>query len=74
MSYDDPYEERDEPSIDVTCVRVRETEKAILVIEPESGEEIWLPLSQIKAMHFDKKGNGYVEITEWIAKKKGLMT
>ncbi len=50
------------------------TEKSVL-IEYE-GEEIWLPISQMKEVDRIKVGdrNVTVCISEWIAKQKGIET
>ncbi len=53
------------------CTFVRETELAML-LEIE-GEELWIPKSQIGA---SKKKDGKpirVELTDWIARQKGLL-
>jgi hypothetical protein len=42
-------------------------------VDYATGEEIWIPLSQVHEMHFDEKGIGTIVISEWIAKKKGLI-
>lgn len=52
------------------CVRVRETDNAVLI--EYDDEEIWIPLSQVESMHFNKLGLGSIVITDWIAKQKGL--
>lgn len=52
---------------------LRETDKA-LQIRFESGEEHWIPLSQIADADDYSEGdtNGSISITEWIANEKGL--
>ncbi len=57
-------------SITVECVRKYETENAVLI--DVDGEEVWIPLSQVESMHFDRLGNGTIVISDWIAKQKGL--
>lgn len=52
--------------------RQRETDNAVLVVDHESGEEIWFPLSQVDSMHFDKNGTGHIVVSDWIAREKGL--
>lgn len=54
------------------CKRKRETANAVLVVDVESGEEVWLPFSQIESMHFDKSEQGEIVISDWLAKTKGL--
>lgn len=62
------------PTFSFACTKRKETENAILVVDPASGEEIWFPFSQVVSMHFHAKtGEGSIEVTEWIAKKKGVM-
>lgn len=52
----------------------KETDAAILVIEPATGEQIWIPLSQVDRI--SRKPNSDeadISMTIWIAKKKGLL-
>jgi len=62
----------DEPTYEMACQVMAETEKAIRIKDFATGELLWLPLSQIKEIHRDKFGIGTVVMTEWIAKQKGL--
>lgn len=55
------------------CTFLAETEKAVLVRDPVGEEELWIPLSQVKSMHKDSKGDGTIVMSAWIAKKKGLI-
>ena len=64
---------RDEPTFDLACVRKTETEKAVLIVDLASGEEIWIPLSQVHEMHFNAAGEGTIVMSQWIAKQKGLV-
>ncbi len=57
---------------EMACHFVTESDKAVLIIDPASGEELWIPLSQIEEMHRDKNGDGRIVMTRWIAKQKGL--
>lgn len=59
-------------TFEFACERLRETDNAVLVLDPASGEEIWFPLSQVESLHFDKNEVGTLVVTEWIAKKKGI--
>ncbi len=55
-------------------VRV-ETPKAILIIEEETGEEFWLPKSQIQNCDEEDFGVGCVmelQLPLWLAEEKGL--
>ena len=61
--------------IEVTVLRI--TDKAFLVelenLENKT-EEMWIPKSQVKETDCLAKGDeGTMEITQWIAKQKGLM-
>jgi hypothetical protein len=58
---------------ELACVKKAETENAVLIFDPVSDEDIWIPLSQIHEMHWNQKGEGRIVMTEWIAKKKGLL-
>lgn len=64
---------RDERTFELACIRKTETYKAVLIVDEESGEELWIPLSQVHEMHFNDKGEGKIVISEWIAKQKGLL-
>lgn len=49
------------------------TSKAVLV-EPTMGpEECWIPRSQIKSMVESGEGVFWFVVSEWIAKKNGLI-
>lgn len=68
---------------ELSCVRLHETDSAVLILDPASGEELWIPLSQVSEMHFRNEKDpadpqrsravGTIVMTEWIAKKKGLL-
>lgn len=53
-------------------IKRRESDKAVLVVVEDTGEEVWFPLSQVDSMHFDGKGHGKIVVTAWIARQKGL--
>jgi hypothetical protein len=57
---------------EMSCHFKHETDNAVLIIDPASGEELWIPLSQVEEMHHDKNGDGTIVMSAWIAKKKGL--
>lgn len=62
-----------EPTFELACRRIKETDKAVLLYDFASKEEIWIPLSQVFEMHFNKSSHeGTVVMSEWIAKQKGL--
>ena len=51
----------------------RDTANAILVKMPNTGEEIWFPLSQVdKIVRSPNKGEDELIVSDWIAKQKGL--
>ena len=58
---------------ELACIRKTETMKAALFVDLVTGEELWVPLSQIEEMHFNAAGEGTVIMTAWIAKQKGLI-
>ena len=60
------------PTFEMACIFKVETDKAVLIYDPASEEEVWIPLSQVCEMHKNKKGEGTIVMTEWIAKQKGL--
>ena len=57
-------------SVTVECVRKHETDNAVLL--DVDGGEVWIPLSQVKSMHFDARGSGTIVVSDWIANQKGL--
>jgi len=57
--------------VEVECERVRESDAAVLI--DVGGTEVWIPLSQVKAMHFNQEGKGSIEVAEWLAEKRGLV-
>jgi hypothetical protein len=60
--------------VDLTLVKVHETEKAILVSETEdSEEEVWLPKSQIEIEPTKKSNVVVVTMPEHLAHSKGLI-
>lgn len=64
---------RDEATFELACIKKHETDNAVLIYDPASDEDVWIPLSQIEEMHFDKTGQGTMVMSEWIARKKGLI-
>ena len=58
---------------DLSCEVKRETEKAILVMNYETGEELWLPISQVEKITRYPDGTAVVSMTKWIATQKGLI-
>ena len=59
-------------SLALECTVERETEKAILVVDAETGEKIWLPLSQVEKILRRTDGSAQVTMSDWIAGQKGL--
>ena len=68
---------RDEPTWKMACTFMPyETDKAIQIIDPATGERLWIPLSQSHEMRGRKLGertDGTIVMSEWIAKQKGLL-
>lgn len=60
-------------SHELYCKFMRETDNAVLVCDHDSGELIWFPLSQVEEMHRDKRDEGSIVVTDWIARQKGLL-
>lgn len=62
-------------TFELACTFVHETDAAVCIIDPASGEQLWIPLSQVEEMHgkkADGTGEGSIVMSDWIAKKKGL--
>lgn len=57
----------------LACSFKAETDRAVLIVDHASGEELWIPLSQVSEMHRDAGAEGQITMTAWIAKKKGLI-
>jgi hypothetical protein len=66
-------------SYELSCIFVHETDKACLIIDPASEENIWIPLDQVEERHGRKnaygkfEGEGTIIMSDWIAKRKGLL-
>lgn len=62
-------------SYEMACVFKGETDSAVKILDPASGEELWIPLSQIDEMHRGNTGlgPGTIVMSDWIARKKGLL-
>jgi hypothetical protein len=63
----------DHETFELTCIKKLESNAAVLIYDPASDEEVWIPLSQVDEMHFNPRGEGTIVMTAWIAKKKGLI-
>ena len=60
-------------TVDVLADKIiHETDEAVLV-EVEGDEEHWLPFSQIQRVHRYPDGSVKLEITDWLARKIGLL-
>jgi hypothetical protein len=59
-------------SFELTCHIIHETDNAILVLDPASETEIWIPLSQVDEIH-RYKDSAVLKISDWIARQKGLV-
>ena len=62
----------DPDTFEMACQFLRESDTAVLVLDPASGEELWIPFSQTEAMHRNPDHTGKIVMTRWIARKKGL--
>ena len=63
-------------SHEMSCEFKKETDLAVLIHDPASGEDIWIPLSQVESMHGrqrDGTGHGTIVMSDWIAEQKGLI-
>lgn len=63
-------------SYKLSCIFKRETDSALLIYDFASDEDLWIPLSQIDSIHgrqSDGTGEGTLVVSDWIAKKKGLI-
>lgn len=63
-------------SYEIACTFLAETDNAVLIHDPASDEEIWIPLSQVEEMHHPKGDfpkDGTIVMSEWIARQKGLL-
>lgn len=60
---------------DITCILVRETDKAVCIDAEGDGETlVWLPKSQIEIAKVAGKQNLYeVTMPEWLAEEKDLL-
>ena len=69
MSY---WRETDESVVFDECELVAETPRALRVFF-DHGVEHWIPKSQIRSVDMTMPGDvGRIEITHWVARKKGL--
>jgi hypothetical protein len=51
-----------------------ETDLAYQILDDASGELMWIPFSQTEERHGKLKGGaGTILITEWLARRKGLV-
>jgi len=64
---------KEQKTFEIACRRIRETDNAVLIHEDATSDDIWIPLSQVEEMHFDKNQYGTLVVTEWIAQQKGLL-
>lgn len=64
-------------SYEMACVFVTETENAVLIRDPATDKQHWLPLSQVEKMTKTKQPDGTkagaIVMTDWIATQKGLL-
>lgn len=64
-------------SYEMACEFVTETDDAVLIRDPATNDEHWVPLSQVEKMRKQRVPDGTVlgsiTMTNWIAGKKGLI-
>ena len=60
-------------SYEIACYIKYETDNAILIEDETLDEPIWIPLSQVDEIHRAKDGLATVVMTDWIARRKGLL-
>lgn len=58
---------------EMACSFLSETAKAVQILDYETGEQLWIPISQVEEMHHRPDGTGTIRMTNWIAKQKGLI-
>ena len=58
---------------ELACSFQGETAKAVKILDYATGEELWIPISQVEEMHRRPDGTGVIVMTAWIAKQKGLI-
>ena len=63
---------KDDPTITVAGRIEKETEKAYLFLPEDGDEAVWIAKSQVRDS-FTSKTQDTLEITEWVAKKVGIM-
>lgn len=56
---------------ELQCIIKHETDASILVVLETTGEEIWLPLSQVTSIHREAKVRGVdrIFVADWLARK-----
>ncbi len=64
---------------ELACRFLHETNEACKILDPASGEEIWIPFSQVEERHGPQDNNGRfygegtIVMSDWLARKKGLL-
>lgn len=59
-------------TFEMACVFITETDSAVLIEDPASDTQHWIPLSQVEEMHRNPDHTGTIVMSQWIAGKKGL--
>lgn len=59
---------------ELACTFLGETDKAVKILEPVSGEEHWIPFSTVHEMHrpVGGIGEGTIVMDLWLAQKRGF--
>ena len=63
-------------SYEMACIFKAATDSAVMIYDPATDEDMWIPLSQVDEMHGRKKdgtGEGTIVMSDWIARQKGLL-
>ena len=60
-------------SFELACTIKHETDDAILLYYAAADEQYWIPFSQIDKITRYPDGHAVVEMSDWIARTKGLL-
>ena len=63
-------------SHEIACIFKASSDNAVVIYDPATDEYLCIPLSQVEEMHGRKKdgtGEGTIVMSDWIARKKGLL-
>ena len=60
-------------TFELACIFLHETDNAIQIEDPATGEILWIPFSQVEEVHRGPTKEGTIVMSRWIAEKKGLL-